>query len=221
MSKITFADIKANENIKVLIHHSNMCLEAIGYTDHGPRHVGYVSKIASNILTELGFDARRCELARIAGWVHDVGNMVNRNNHGLSAANILFPLLLDTGLDIDEVCDICSAVGNHEEQTGKTVSDISAALIIADKVDAHKARVRLKKYNPEDIHDRVNFSIKNTNMTIDKKSRVIALDYSMDKTSSITEFLEIYLKRMRMCEEAAKFLGCTFSLSFNGVRINM
>jgi uncharacterized protein len=221
MSKLTYWDIKANENVKMLIEKANQCLEAIGYTDHGPRHVGYVSKIAGSILEQLEVDERRCELAKIAGWVHDVGNMVNRKHHGLTAGTILFPLLLDAGMDCDEVCDICAAVGNHEEETGKTVSDVSAALIIADKVDAHKARVRLKKYNPDDIHDRVNFSIKNTNMSIDKEKRVIAFDYTMDKTSSITEFLEIYLKRMRMCEEAAKFLGCTFSLSFNGVRINM
>ncbi len=221
MSNISLADIKANKKIETMIRHSNACLEAIGYTDHGPRHVGYVSKIAGNILEQLGIDERRVELAKIAGWVHDVGNMVNRKHHGMLSSVLLFPVLSEAGMDVEEVCDICSAVGNHEEETGQTVSDISAALIIADKVDAHKARVRLKKYNLDDIHDRVNFSIKSTSMSIDKAKKVIAIDYAMDSTSSITEFLEIYLKRMRMCERAAKFLGCTFALSFNGVRINM
>jgi len=221
MSNITYKDIRENKDIETLIRKANLCLEAIGYTDHGPRHVGYVSRIAGSILEKLGYDERRCELAKIAGWVHDVGNMINRKHHGLTAATMLFPLLTNAGMDVDEVCDICAAVGNHEEETGKTVSDVSAALIIADKVDAHKARVRLKKYNIEDIHDRVNYSIKNTVMNVDMDEKIIALDYTMDKTSSITEFLEIYLKRMRMCEHAASFLGCTFSLSFNKIRINM
>ncbi len=221
MSNITYKDIRENKDISTLINKANQCLEAIGYTDHGPRHVGYVSRIAGSILEKLGHNERRCELAKIAGWVHDVGNMINRKHHGLTAANILFPLLVNAGLDIEEVCDICAAVGNHEEETGKTVSDISAALIIADKVDAHKARVRLKKYNIDDIHDRVNYSIKNTEMNINKEENEIAFEYTMDETSSITEFLEIYLKRVRMCEQAASFLGCTFSLSFNGIRINM
>ena len=221
MSNITLKDIQANKQINILIEHANQCLEAIGYTDHGPRHVGYVSRIAGTVLEKLGHDPRRCELARIAGWVHDVGNMINRKHHGLTGATLLFPILKETGLDFDETCDICAAVGSHEEQTGKTVSDISAALIIADKVDAHKARVRMKKYNPEDIHDRVNFSIKSTSMTVDKKKKLISFEYTMDHTSSITEFLEIYLKRMRMCEEAAEFLNCQFALIFNGVRINM
>jgi uncharacterized protein len=221
MSNVTYRDIRANSTISTMIQKSNACLEAIGYTDHGPRHVGYVSKIAGSILEQLGYDERRWELAKIAGWVHDVGNMINRKHHGLSSATILFTVLMQAGLDCEEVCDICSAVGNHEEETGKTVSDVSAALIIADKVDAHKARVRLKQYNADDIHDRVNYSIKSTSMNIDKEAKVIAFDYTMDKTSSITEFLEIYLKRMRMCEKAASFLGCSFSLSFNGIRINM
>ena len=221
MSNISLSDIKTNQKIETMIHHSNQCLEAIGYTDHGPRHVGYVSKIAGNILEQLGFEPRRVELAKIAGWVHDVGNMVNRKHHGLLSSVLLFPVLTEVGMDFEEVCDVCSAIGNHEEETGQTVSDISAALIIADKVDAYKARVRLKKYNPEDIHDRVNFAIKVTSMHVDKENKVIAIDYTMDSTSSITEFLEIYLKRMRMCERAAKYLGCTFALSFNGVRINM
>ena len=221
MSNVTLKDIQENAKISQMIEHANACLEAIGYTDHGPRHVGYVSRIAGTVLEKLEYDPRRCELARIAGWVHDVGNMVNRKHHGLTGATLLLPILTETGLDFEETCDICAAVGSHEEQTGKTVSDISAALIIADKVDAHKARVRMKKYNPEDIHDRVNFAIKSTNMTVDSEKRMIAFDYTMDHTSSITEFLEIYLKRMRMCEAAAAFLGCEFALSFNGVRINM
>jgi len=221
MSDISYKDIRDNKDISTLIKKANLCLEAIGYTDHGPRHVGYVSRIAGSILEKLGYEERRCELAKIAGWVHDVGNMINRKHHGLTAATMLFPLLINAGLDVEEVCDICAAVGNHEEETGTTVSDISAALIIADKVDAHKARVRLKKYNVDDIHDRVNYSIKNTEMTVSKENRDIAFNYSMDDSSSITEFLEIYLKRVRMCEQAAGFLGCSFSLSFNGIRINM
>jgi len=215
---VTFADIQKNEKIKVLVEHANKVLEVMGYTDHGPRHVGYVSRIAGEILENLGKDQRRIELARITGWVHDVGNMINRKHHGLNGATLLFPILNEMGMDITEACEVCSAVGSHEEETGLPISDISAALIIADKVDAHRARVRSKEFLPTDIHDRVNYSIRSTKLTV--KEGNIAIDYTMNSGASPMDFLSIYLTRMQMCEKSARFLGCSFALHINGVKLN-
>lgn len=220
MASLTLEDIRSNKKINYLVNNANLCLEKIGYTDHGPRHVGYVSRIAGKILSELNYADHRVELAKIAGWVHDVGNMINRKNHGITGAAMLFALLNDMNMDITDICDICSAVGSHEEQMGKPVSDISAALIIADKIDAYKARVRANKYDPNDIHDRVNYSIQNTNVIIDNKNKTIMFDFTMDNTSSIMEFMQLYLTRMIMCEESAKFLGCSFILKVNGTPAN-
>lgn len=215
---VTLDDIKHNEKISVLVERANQVLEVMGYTDHGPRHVGYVSRIAGEILEKLGKHERCVELAKIAGWVHDVGNMVNRKHHGLNGAALLFPILCEMGMDTAEACGVCSAVGQHEEESGLPVSDISAALIIADKVDAHRARVRRKQFLPTDIHDRVNYSIRSTSMTV--KGGTIAMDYTMNEGASPMEFLSIYMTRMQMCEKSARFLGCNFALHINGVKLN-
>lgn len=215
---VTLADIKKNEKIEVLVEHANKVLAVMGYTDHGPRHVGYVSRIAAEILENLGKDARRVELAKITGWVHDVGNMVNRKSHGLNGATLLFPILCEMGMDISEACEVCSAVGSHEEESGLPISDISAALIIADKVDAHRARVRSKQFLPTDIHDRVNYSIQNTKLIV--KDGTITMEYTMNNGASPMDFLSIYMTRMQMCEKSARFLGCNFALHINGVKLN-
>lgn len=215
---VSYNDIKGSEKIRELVDYSNKCLEVIGYTDHGPRHVGYVSRIAGEILSKLNSPERRVELAKIAGWVHDVGNLINRKNHGLNGGVMLFPILCEMGFPVSEVCDICAAVGSHEEETGHPVSDVSAALIIADKVDAHRARVRVKKYDASDIHDRVNYAIQTTRLTIEDNT--ISIYYTMDPTASPMDFLQIYISRMQMCEKSAKFLGCKFALYINDVKLN-
>lgn len=215
---INLEDVKKSEKIKELVNRSNKCLEVIGYTDHGPRHVGYVSRIAGEILSKLNSPERRIELAKIAGWVHDIGNLINRKHHGLNGAVMLFPILCDMGMPISESCDICAAVGSHEEETGNPISDVSAALIIADKVDAHRARVRFRKPDLTDIHDRVNFSIQSTKLTV--KDGTISIEYTMNTSSSPMDFLRIYMTRMRMCEKSAEFLGCKFALFINDVKLN-
>lgn len=215
---VTLEVVKNCEKIKELVSQANKVLEVIGYTDHGPRHVGYVSRIAGEILSKLNMPERRIELAKIAGWVHDVGNLINRKNHGLNGAVMLFPILCDIGLPVAEVCEICAAVGSHEEEMGKPVSDISAALILADKVDAHRARVRIKSYSPNDIHDRVNYAIQATKLTV--QDGTITIDYTMNESSSPMDFMTIYLTRMQMCEQSAQFLGCNFGLYINGVKLN-
>ncbi len=217
---ITLEDVKKDEKLSTLIRAANKMLEAIGYTEHGPRHVGFVSVTAQKILEQLGYPERVCELAGIAGWVHDVGNSVNRTNHGITGGVILFSLLQEIGMELDEVLTIVGAVGNHEEQNGKVVSAVSAALVIADKSDAHRTRVRKNVYNPDDIHDRVNYAIRENNVTVDADERIIRFSMTMEESSSVMEFMEIYLTRMQMCEEAAHFLGCRFELVVNGLNIN-
>ena len=218
--RITVQDVKQNEKLAVLIDAANRMLEVIGYTEHGPRHVGFVSHTARSILEQLHYPERMCELAAIAGWVHDVGNAVNRVNHGITGGALLFPILQEMGMPMDEVVTIVGAVGNHEEQNGKVVSAVSAALIIADKSDAHRTRVRRASYNSDDIHDRVNFAIAQNAVEVDPVRRIIRFALSMDESSSVMDFMEIYLTRMQMCEEAANFLGCRFELVVNGVNIN-
>lgn len=217
---LTLQEIKQNESIRALIRAGNRYLEALGYTDHGPRHVSYVSKTASGILKALGYSPREVELAAIAGWVHDVGNSVNRHNHGPLGAVLLMPILKDAGMDMNDVMEIITAVGNHEEQSGFISSAVSAALAIGDKSDAHKTRVRGGKPDETDVHDRVNFSIQENDVIVDRKERIIRHKLTMDDSSSVMEYLQIYASRIIMCEQAAAFLKCSFELVINGQEIN-
>ena len=217
---ITLQEIKQNESIKALVRAGNRYLETLGYTDHGPRHLGYVSRTASGILKSLGYSEREVELAAIAGWVHDVGNSVNRHDHGPNGAILLFPLLREIGLDIEDVMIIITAVVNHEEQSGTVSSAVSAALAIADKSDAHKSRVRNGRPDVGDIHDRVNFAIQENSVIVDRKHKIIRQELKMDESSSVLEYLSIYLPRILMCEQAAKFLGQHFELFINDRPVN-
>lgn len=217
---ITLQEIKQNESIKALVRAGNRYLETLGYTDHGPRHLGYVSRTASGILKSLGYSEREVELAAIAGWVHDVGNSVNRHDHGPNGAILLFPLLREIGMDIEDVMIIITAVGNHEEQSGTVSSAVSAALAIADKSDAHKSRVRNGRPDVGDIHDRVNFAIQENSVIVDRKHKIIRQELKMDESSSVLEYLSIYLPRILMCEKAAEFLGQHFELFINARPVN-
>ncbi len=217
---ITLEEIKKNERIRALIKAGNRYLEALGYTDHGPRHLSYVSRVASHILKALGYSEREIELAAIAGWVHDVGNSINRHDHGPNGAVMLFPILKEAGMSMADTVEIIAAVGNHEEQSGTVSNAISAALVIADKSDAHKSRVRYGRPDPTDVHDRVNYSIQLNDVVVDRKSKIIRQSLTMDQTSSVLEFLSIYMPRIIMCEKAAAFLGQEFQLVINGHAVN-
>ena len=217
---ITLKEIKNNEAIQALVHAGNRYLSVMGFTDHGPRHLGYVSHTASYLLRELGYSDHEIELAAIAGWVHDVGNSVNRIEHGQSGAILLFPILRETGMPIQDVVEIITAVGNHEEQSGYITSPVSAALAIADKSDAHKSRVRKGQFDPNDPHDRVNAAIQENRVIVDKERRVIRQELKMDDSSSVLEFLSIYMSRITMCEKAADFLGQRFELMINDRLVN-
>lgn len=217
---VTFDDVKTNEEILKLIDNSCKVLRAMDYTEHGLRHANYVSKTAYNIMTNLNFPPRLCDLTRIAGFVHDVGNCINRYNHGITSATIMYPILVKMGMEIDEACMIVAAIGNHEEEIGHIVNEVSAALVIADKSDAHKTRVRPDGYDKNDIHDRVNYSIKRNTVEADVLNHEINSRIYMDETSSVMEYFQIYLSRIQMSERAAEYLGCTFKLYVNDNLIN-
>lgn len=217
---ITLQDIKQNESIKALVSAGNRYLEALGYTDHGPHHLRYVSRTASAVLRELGYSQREIELAAIAGWVHDVGNSINRHQHGPNGAVLLFPILREAGMSIEDAVEVITAVGNHEEQSGTVSSAVSAALVIGDKSDAHRSRVRDGKPDPTDVHDRVNFAIQENHVIVDKANKIIRQSLTMDQSSSVLEYLSIYLSRIIMCEKAAAFLGQSFDLTINGSPVN-
>ena len=219
-NNVTLAMVKSNEEIRTLIDTANHNLEVMGYTEHGVRHVSFVSRATSEILYELGYDARMVELGAIAGWIHDIGNAINRRQHGISGAVLTYRILSEMKMPPSEIALIVSAIGNHEEEVGIPVNSICAALIIADKSDSHRSRVRKDKFNLNDIHDRVNLSIKKNFITVDKEQKKIKLFIYMNEISSPVEYMQIYMSRIVLCEKAAATLGCAFELIINGSAVN-
>jgi hypothetical protein len=211
---ITIEDIRNNPNFRLMIKKAHDYLTERGYTEHGFRHVTFVCRI----LEELGYDKRTVELGAIAGYLHDIGNMFNRKHHGVSGAGIVYTELRQLGMPLDEICDITMAIANHEEEIGQAVSPITAALIIADKSDAHRTRVHRK--NSSDIHDRVNLAILNSRVEINQDARTITLHIDFDHSScEIMDYFAIYLKRMQMCKAAAAHLDCEFRLLINNLEL--
>ena len=216
LSDVMLEDVKKNDVVNSFIQAANDYLGAIGYTEHGYRHVSLVSSVAQNILVSLVYPKRLQELAAIAGYLHDIGNVINRQDHGQSAALIAMDILKKMGLTPDEVAIIVSAVGNHEEEIGDPVNPVAAALIIADKSDVHKTRVRNPNMIALDIHDRVNYAVDRSFLNVDKEKKIISLHLNVDtKISQVIEYFEIFMSRMNMCKRAAKFLDCKFELIIN------
>ncbi|HDG67953.1 MAG TPA: HD domain-containing protein [candidate division Zixibacteria bacterium] len=219
MDMITLEDIRANEKIQKLIQHADMTLKQVGYTEHGFRHAGIVAERAGRLLRELGYDERRAQLAEIAGYLHDIGNVVNRMHHAQHSAHIVLSLLPEMGMDYSEVLDIAMAVGNHHEGEGDPISDIGAALILADKSDVHYSRVRNPDTVAFDIHDRVNYAAKDSKLIV-ADANTIELSILIDPDiSSVMEYFEIFMTRMIESRRATKFLGKDFQLVINGVRL--
>ena len=216
---ITLNDIKQDPVFQTLIERSGTYLKKRGYTEHGLRHVSYVAQKAADILAQLGFDQRTVELAAIAGYLHDVGDLFNRKDHGITGAALVYQELRRLGMDVGEICTISSAIGNHEEANGRAVSPVSAALILADKSDAHRTRAnRLEDHRRPGIHDRVNLAITDSKLYVDREEQAITLEISFDQTiCQIMDFFEIYLTRMEMCKEASTVLGCRFRLIINNL----
>lgn len=217
---ITLKDIKENQELDALIRGAQKQLNAIGYTEHGHRHISIVSKRAGDILEKLGYPERTVELTRIAGYMHDIGNCVNRVDHAHTGAILAYNILREMGMPIEEITEIMMAIGNHDENTGTAVSDISAALILADKSDVHRDRVVNKNLSTFDIHDRVNYAVTNADLIMDEKERKITLNLTIDtKICPVLDYFEIFMERTMMCKYAAKYLKIWFELIINDTKL--
>lgn len=189
----------------------------LGYTEHGLRHANLVGRIGYNILERLGYEPRLAELAAVAGYLHDIGNVISRHDHAQSGALMVLPILTDLGLPAADIAMVLGAIGNHEEETGHSVSPVSAAVVIADKSDVHHSRVRKDAEIEFDIHDRVNAATRHSFVRVDPDARTITLELDIDpEISNVMEYFEIFLSRMMMCRHAAKGLGCRFRMTVNG-----
>lgn len=220
LQMVTFSDIKNNEEINCLIEKSQKQLDALGYTEHSSRHINIVSSRAARLLQDLGYDEHRVELARIAGYMHDIGNVVNRVDHAHSGAILAYEILKEMGMNIDDRTEIMMAIGNHDEATGTAVSDISAALILADKSDVHRDRVRNTNMSTFDKHDKVNYAVTNANFSLDKENRKIILDLTIDtKICPVLDYFEIFMDRTMMSKYAAKYLNLWFELVINETKL--
>lgn len=217
---ITYEMIKNNSDISTYITKADESLRAKGYTEHSFAHVTRVAHTAEYILRTLGYSERDAELAKIAGHLHDIGNLVNRDDHAQSGAVMAFRILDKMGATAEEIAQIVSAIGNHDEGTAEPVNPIAAALILADKTDVRRSRVRNKEAMLFDIHDRVNFSVEHSQTKISEDHLVIELNLGIDlQYCSVMDYFEIFLERMILCRKAAERLGMQFQLVINGQRL--
>lgn len=225
MSNITYHYIKRNKDVQTYINHADAALSSIGYTEHSNAHVERAADTAYMILSELGYPERECELAQIAAYMHDIGNVVNRVDHAQSGAVMAFRLLDCMGMPAEEIAVIVSAIGNHDEKTAAPVNPIAAALIISDKSDVRRSRVRLANRTADggfsgDIHDRVNYACQQSKLYFSEDKTELILDLMIDlEISSIMEYFEIFMDRMILCRKAAEALGVKFELVINNSRI--
>ncbi|MPZ89007.1 MAG: HD domain-containing protein [Nitriliruptorales bacterium] len=195
-------------------------LGAQGFTEHGFRHANLVGHIAFNVLVHLGHEPRIAELGAVAGYLHDIGNVVSRAYHGQTSAMLAYDLLKELEVDPRDMAYVLSAVGNHEEQYGVAVSPIGAAVILADKSDVHRSRVRKDASIEMDIHDRVNYAVQASFLRVDPEARTLTLELTIDTAiSQVLEYFEIFLERMIMCRRAARTLGCDFKITVNDVPV--
>lgn len=214
---MTFEQIQKDEAVRIYISQADASMNALGFTEHSFPHVSRVAQIAGDLLRDLGCSARDVELARIAGYLHDIGNIVNRVDHSQSGAVMAFRILDKMGFPPQEIAAIVTAIGNHDEGTGTPVNPIAAALIIADKSDVRRSRVRKEADIHTDIHDRVNYSVTHSELCTDTEKKTVTLHLTVDTAvSSVMEYFEIFMKRMVLCRSSAKTLGLTFHLSING-----
>ena len=217
---VTFEEIWKSEEVNAYIKNGNDNLGVIGFTEHGLAHAKRSSDVARQILQSLGYDARTCELAAIAGYMHDIGNVVNRSDHAQSGALMAFTILNKLQMDPAEIALVVAAIGNHDEGTAAAVNPIAAALILSDKSDVRRSRVRDKGTVAADIHDRVNYAVERSAMEIDPENRTAVLNIVIDTTiCPVMEYFEIFLTRMVLCRQAAQFLNLQFDLIINDTRL--
>lgn len=213
---LTYEDVKNNSAVRIYIQRADESLTALGYTEHSFAHVTAVAENAAYILSTLGYPERTVELAKIAGFLHDIGNLVNRVDHSQSGAVMAFRILDKLGAEAEEISTIISAIGNHDESTAYPVNPIAAALILADKTDVRRSRVRNRDFATFDIHDRVNYAVHQSRTEITADHQKIILDLKIDtQISAVMDYFEIFMQRMLLCRKAAEKLGLTFSLVIN------
>ncbi len=217
---ITFEDIKNSKEIKTYIKKADEALIELGYTEHAFAHVTKVANEAKKILDLLGYDKRTSELAQIAGYMHDIGNVINRVDHAQSGAIMAFRILDKMGMDVSEIATVITAIGNHDESTAVSVNEVAAALILADKSDVRRSRVRNRDLANFDIHDRVNYSVLSSDLQIDIENKYAILYLKIDtKLFTIMDYFEIFLQRMLLCRRASEFLKLKFRLVLNEVEL--
>ena len=220
ISMLTYAEIIKSEAIKTYIIRADESLRALGYTEHSFAHVMHVAETAGYILKTMGFDDRTVELAKIAGYLQDIGNLVNRKDHSQSGAVMAWSILNDMGCDPADVATIVTAIGNHDEGTGVPVNPVAAAMILADKADVRRSRVRNQEHSSFDIHDRVNYSVTKSTLKINEDRTLVKLKLTVDtKYGSVMDYFEIFLQRMLLCRKAAETLGLQFKLIINGQQL--
>ena len=213
---LTYEEITKSEAIKTYIIRADESLSALGFTEHSFAHVMHVAEMAGYILQTMGYDERTIELAKIAGYLHDIGNLVNRKDHSQSGAVMAWSILNDMDCDPAEMATIVTAIGNHDEGTGVPVNAVAAAMILADKADVRRSRVRNKDLSTFDIHDRVNYSVKKSSLKINEDKTLVKLKLTVDtKFGSVMEYFEIFMQRMILCRKAAEKLGLQFKLIIN------
>ncbi len=214
---VTYESVLQNEAVNTYIRKADEALASLNYTEHSFAHVGLVARMGRYILESLRYPERDIRLVQIAGYLHDIGNLVNRNDHCQSGALLAFRILSDMGMPPEEVSDVVAAIGNHDEGLGYPVSAIAAALILADKSDVRRSRVRATDSSAFDIHDRVNYSVEKTELIVDPERTQILLRLTIDtRYGSVMDYFEIFLQRMILCRKAAEKLGVQFKLMING-----
>ncbi len=217
---ITLEDVKNNKEVQALIEGTQKQLNVLGYTEHSVRHISIVSKRAADILETFDYPKERIELAKIAGYLHDIGNCVNRVDHAQSGALLAYNILKDMGMNDKDRIEIMMAIGNHDEQTGTAVNDISAALILADKSDVHRDRVVNKNIATFGKHDKVNYAVTHTKLDLDKEDRKITLNINIDtEICPVLDYFEIFMDRTMMSKYAAKYLHVWFGLVINNTKL--
>lgn len=214
---VTFDEVRSAPEIRTYITQADASLIALGFTEHSFAHVGRCAKVAGDLLADLGHDPRSVELCRIAAFMHDIGNVVNRHNHAISGATMAFRILDKMGMPPQEVAAVITAIGNHDDSTAFPVNALAAALILADKTDVRRSRVRNKDAATFDIHDRVNYAVEQSTVALDLEAKTFTLTLTINtQVCAVMDYFEIFLQRMILCRKAASYLGLTFKLVING-----
>ena len=218
--RVTYEDVKRSEEIRTYITQADASLIALGYTEHSFAHVTRCAEVAGDLLAELGYDEHQIELCKIAAYMHDIGNVVNRHDHNVSGATMAFRILDNMGMEPEDVAAVITAIGHHDDSTAFPVNAVAAAIILADKTDVRRTRVRNRDFSTFDIHDRVNYAVHTSRVQItDDKTRIV-LELDLDtEISSVMDYFEIFMERMLLCRRAAEKLELHFSLVINGQKV--